>query len=242
MLPQVGLPVLEPAKLVAISVGARTHVPAILTDNSSMEAARASALRRGVQLEILTIAWMLIEACVAVGAGIVARSVLLTAFGIDSVVELLSGIVLFRLLTGRSGETAATRISAVLLILLCAYVLLFSIAGLIFRIEPESSLAGIAVSAIAIVAMPVLAHRKRRVNAVLQSPALRADIAESISCAYLAGMTLVGLVVSMLTGLWWIQYLAALAWLVPEAREALLESSPSGGSAADLPREQGGEE
>ena len=210
-----------------------------------MEAARASALGRGIRLEILTIAWMLIEACVAVGAGIVARSVLLTAFGIDSIVELLSGIVLFRLLTGRSGETAATRISAVLLILLCAYVLLFSIAGLIFRIEPESSLAGIAVSAIAIVAMPVLAQRKRRVNAVLQSPALRADIAESISCAYLAGMTLVGLVVSMLTGLWWIQYLAALgllAWLVPEAREALLESSPPGDSAADLPRERGGEE
>src|SRR5436189_5872636 len=86
-----------------------------------MEAARARALGRGIRLEILTIAWMLIEACVAVGAGIVARSVLLTAFGIDSVVELLSGIVLFRLLTGRSGETAATRISAVLLILLCAY-------------------------------------------------------------------------------------------------------------------------
>ena len=223
----------------------------MVTDNSSMEAARASALGRGIRLEILTIAWMLIEACVALGAGIVARSVLLTAFGIDSIVELLSGIVLFRLLTGRSGETAATRISAVLLVLLCVYVFLFSIAGLLFRIEPESSLAGIAVSAIAVVAMPVLAQRKRRVNAVLQSPALRADIAESISCGYLAAMTLFGLLVSTLTGLWWIQYLAALgllAWLLPEAREALLESSSDSAVATraapgpDLPRERGGEE
>src|SRR6266576_6157783 len=146
MLPQVGLPVLEPAKLVAISVGARTHVPAILTDNSSMEAARASALRRGVQLEILTIAWMLIEACVAVGAGIVARSVLLTAFGVDSVVELLSGVVLFaRLRLEASGgaeydverlEARTTAISAVLLLLLCAFVLLSSLAGLLLQIRP----------------------------------------------------------------------------------------------------------
>src|SRR5438445_11012747 len=135
-----------------------------------MEAARARALGRGIRLEILTIAWMLIEACVAVGAGIVARSVLLTAFGIDSVVELLSGIVLFRLLTGRTGETAATRISAVLLVLLCAYVLLFSIAGLMFLIESESSLAGIAVTATAFAAMLVLAQRKLVVHAVWHRP------------------------------------------------------------------------
>src|SRR6266480_999988 len=224
MLPQVGLPVLEPAKLVAISVGARTHVPAILTDNSSMEAARASALRRGVQLEILTIAWMLIEACVAVGAGIVARSVLLTAFGIDSVVELLSGIVVLRRLLGRAEEEISTRISAVLLVLLCVYVVLFSIGGLVLRVMPEGSILGIAVSAVAIVAMPLLAGAKRRVNRVLESPSLRADIAESLSCAFLAAATLVGLVVSMATGWWGAQHIAALGllvWLIPEAVEAL---------------------
>ena len=182
---------------------------------------------------------MLVEAVVAVAGGIFARSVLLTAFGVDSVVELLSGIVLFRLLTGRSQETAATRFSAFLLVLLCVYVLLFSIAGLLLHIEPESSLSGIAVSAVAVIAMPLLAQRKRRVNEVLQSSALRADIAESISCAYLAAITLSGLLVSMLTGWWWIQYIAALGllgWLVPEARETLRDSSPPGGSAADAGR------
>jgi len=189
-----------------------------------MEASRAVAMRRGVRIETLTIAWMLVEAVLSLGAGVSARSVLLTAFGLDSVVELLSGIVVLRRLQGKAGEAVATRISAVLLIALCAYVVLFSLAGLVLRVMPESSLLGIAVSAVAVVVMPVLAQAKRRVNRVLESPSLRADIAESITCAYMAGATLAGLVVSMATGWWWVQYVAALGllvWLVPEAREAL---------------------
>jgi divalent metal cation (Fe/Co/Zn/Cd) transporter len=74
--------------------------------------------------------------------------------------------------------------------------------------------------------MPLLARAKRRVNHVLESPSLRADIAETISCAYLAADTLTGLSVSMLFGWWWVLYLAALAlliWLVPETWEALEE-------------------
>jgi divalent metal cation (Fe/Co/Zn/Cd) transporter len=189
-----------------------------------MEASRAGAMRRGVRLEVLTIAWMLVEAVLSLGAGVSARSVLLTAFGLDSVVELLSGIVVLRRLQGKAGEAVATRISAVLLIALCAYVVLFSLAGLVLRVMPESSLLGVAVSAVAVVVMPVLAQAKRRVNRVLESPSLRADIAESITCAFMAGATLAGLVVSMATGWWWVQYVAALGllvWLVPEAREAL---------------------
>ena len=189
-----------------------------------MDVSRAAATRHGVRLEALTIAWMTVEAVLSLGAGVAARSVLLTTFGFDSVVELLSGIVVLRRLQGRAGEAAATRISAVLLVLLCAYVVLFSAAGLVLRVMPEASALGVAVSAIAVVVMPVLARAKRRVNRVLESPSLRADIAESITCAYMAGATLAGLVVSMATGWWWAQYVAALcllAWLVPEAREAL---------------------
>src|SRR6184192_2130790 len=104
-----------------------------LDQNSTMDLARSEALSRGVRLEVVTIAWMLVEAAAALGAGIAARSVLLTAFGVDSVVELLSGIVLYRRLSGESNratsidveqlENLATRISAVLLVLLCTYVL-----------------------------------------------------------------------------------------------------------------------
>lgn len=169
---------------------------------------------------------MAVEAAVAIGAGVAARSVLLTAFGLDSVIELLSGVVVLRRLQGKTGETAATGISAILLVLLCVYVLLSSIAGLLFRLMAGESLPGIAIAAAAVVAMPLLARAKGRVNRVLASPSLRADIAETVSCAYLAAVTLAGLAASSLTGWWWVQYVAALlllVWLVPEAREAVAE-------------------
>jgi divalent metal cation (Fe/Co/Zn/Cd) transporter len=199
-------------------------------------------MRKGIRLEQLTIAWMLIEAAVAIGAGVAARSVLLTAFGVDSVIELLSGLVLYRRLKGDSErvEATATRISAVLLVLLCVYVVVTSLTGLLLRVEPSQSLVGIAVSAVALVGMPLLARAKRRVNMVLQSPSLRADIAETVSCAYLAAVTLAGLVIAGLTGWWWVQYAAALLllfWLVPETRETLEEwrhnGSNHGGKGID---------
>src|SRR5256886_6818433 len=179
---------------------------------------------------------MSVEAVVAVGAGIAAWSLLLTAFGIDSVVELLSGILLYRRLRAEASpsqvgdldrlERQTVSVSAVLLVALCAYVVLSSIAGLALRVIPEGSVIGVAVSIAALVAMPLLARAKRRVNEVVQSPSLRADIAETVSCAYLAAVTLAGLLASMGLGWWWAQYVAALAllvWLIPEAREALEE-------------------
>jgi divalent metal cation (Fe/Co/Zn/Cd) transporter len=188
---------------------------------------RTQAVRRGVRLEVVTIAWMLVEGTVAIGAGVAARSVLLTAFGFDSGIELLSGLALYRRLAGsESLERQTVRLSAVLLLALCAYVVVSSLAGLALRLRPEGSVAGVAVSAAAIIAMPLLARAKGRVNQVLQSPSLRADIAETLSCAYLAAVTLAGLLLSMLLGWWWAQYVAALAlllWLVPETREAFEE-------------------
>lgn len=195
---------------------------------------RAVAIRRGIRLETFTVVWMALEAVLAIGAGIAARSVLLTAFGADSLIELLSGATLLWRLraeaAGRSDarldlvERRAVWISAVLLILLCTYVALTSIAGFVLRIEPERSWLGVAVSATAVVVMPWLAARKRTANRTIQSAALRADIAESATCAYLAGVTLIGAAINAIIGLWWIEYMAALVllrWLLPEAREAL---------------------
>jgi divalent metal cation (Fe/Co/Zn/Cd) transporter len=103
------------------------------------------------------------------------------------------------------------------------YVVLSSVAGFAIGLRPEGSIAGIAVAAIDLVAMPILALGKARANRLIGSASLRADIAETTTCAYLAGVTLVGVVVSTVFGIWWIQYIAALAlliWLVPETREA----------------------
>ena len=195
---------------------------------------RLKAVRRGVRLEWFTVAWMAAEAVLAIGAGVAARSVLLTAFGADSVIELLSGAtLLWRLRVESAGgdktrvesvERRAEWISAALLLLLCAYVLVTSIAGFALGVEPQRSWLGVAVSATAVIVMPWLAARKRAANQTIQSSALRADIAESITCAYLAAVTLAGAAVNAITGLWWIEYVAALLllrWLVPEALEAL---------------------
>lgn len=204
---------------------------------------RESAVRAGVVVEWFTVAWMAAEASLAIGAGVVAHSVLLTAFGFDSLIELLSGgVLVWRLSREASGaaiaavervEVRATKLSAVLLVLLCLYVLLTSLGGLLFRVEPESSLVGIAVSASALVIMPLLAWAKRAINKRLRSPALTADIAETMTCAYMAGATLLGVMLNATVHLWWAEYVAALVllvWLVRETREAV-EAAGEGQSA-----------
>jgi divalent metal cation (Fe/Co/Zn/Cd) transporter len=194
---------------------------------------RTAAVRAGVRLEFATVAWMAVEAVLAIGAGIAARSVLLTAFGFDSVIELVSGgTLLWRLSSEARGassermetvEHRATQISAVLLALLCAYLVLVGLAGLI-ALRPEGSGLGVGVAAAAVVVMPLLAWRKRRVNVALGSSALRADIAETITCAYLAAATLLGAALNLIAGLWWAEYIAALVLLIfigIETKEAI---------------------
>jgi divalent metal cation (Fe/Co/Zn/Cd) transporter len=193
---------------------------------------RRAAVRAGVRLELVTVVWMAVEAVVAIGAGVAARSVLLTAFGFDSVIELLSGVtLLWRLSSERGGsirtesiERRATAISAALLVLLTAYLVLVGLGGLIAHVHPAGSALGVAVSAAAVIAMPILAWRKRRANILIGSAALRADIAETITCAYMAAATLAGTALNLLFGLWWAEYAAAFAlliFIVIETREAI---------------------
>src|ERR1700730_3660474 len=128
---------------------------------------RASALAAGIRLEVATVAWMTVEAALALAAGLMARSVLLAAFGFDSVIELLSGLVLLWRLSAESRgagierverlEVSTARISAALLLLLCAFVVVTSAVGLVAGFKPADSGLGIAVALIAVVAMPVLA-------------------------------------------------------------------------------------
>jgi divalent metal cation (Fe/Co/Zn/Cd) transporter len=193
-----------------------------------------AAIRAGVRLEVFTVVWMALEALLAIGAGVAARSLLLTAFGFDSVIELLSGVTLLWWLSAEARgsstshiermERRATQISAVLLVLLCGYLVFVGVGGLVLRLHPEGSVLGVAVSAAAVVVMPLLAWRKRRVNVTLDSAALRADIAETLTCAYMAFATLAGTALNLLAGWWWAEYVAALALLVfvvLEAREAI---------------------
>jgi divalent metal cation (Fe/Co/Zn/Cd) transporter len=191
-------------------------------------------MRAGVRLEVITVVWMAFEAVLAIGAGIAARSVLLTAFGFDSVIELVSGVTLLWWLSARARGSGATRvegmerratqISAVLLVLLCGYLVFVGAGGLVLRLQPEGSVLGVAVAAVAVVVMPVLAWRKHVANVAIGSPALRADIAETLTCAYMAAATLAGTALNLIAGWWWAEYVAALAllvFIVMETREAV---------------------
>jgi divalent metal cation (Fe/Co/Zn/Cd) transporter len=201
---------------------------------------RPAAVTLAIRLEVATVVWMAAEAAIALIAGLMARSVLLAAFGFDSMIELLSGLVLLWRLSAeaRGGgievvdrvEHTTARASAALLLALCAFVIVSSAVGLLAGFKPEGSFFGIGVAAVAIVAMPALAFGKSRANRLIGSASLRADIAETVTCAYMAGVTLLGLALSMALGLWWFQYLFALAlliWLVPETREALEAARPA---------------
>ncbi len=202
-----------------------------------MSSVRADDLRTGVRLELLTVIWMVIEAAISLGAGIVAGSVLLIAFGLDSVIELVSGSVLLWRLSielhdgeedkAEQVEHTATWVIALTLGLLCVYVLVSSVLGLVTRASQQTSPVGIAVSLAAVIVMPYLAWRKRTVAQRIGSEALEGDAAESITCAYMAGTVLVGLVLNAIFGWWWAEYAAALAflvWLGRETREAYQEA------------------
>jgi divalent metal cation (Fe/Co/Zn/Cd) transporter len=206
------------------------------------EVQRARELAAGVRFEIITVAWMVVEAVVSIGAGIVAHSFLLTAFGLDSLIELVSGgILLWRLSLDSRGEEVerveraehrAEWFVAVSLGLLCLYVLGTAIFGLAARSRPDSSPAGILVSLVAVIVMPYLGVSKRRVAARIESDALKGDAAESFTCAYMAGTVLVGLVLDALLHWWWAEDLAALGflfWLAGETREALEDARERGG-------------
>jgi len=206
----------------------------VLTEPDPARREHGAAVRAGVRVEQITIAWMVVEAVVSIGAGVLAHSVLLTAFGLDSVIELVTGgVLLRRLLTEMRGgdleqveraENRAAWITGVALILLCLYIVVSAAVGLRTRAEPDRSFAGIAVAVAAVIGMPVLARRKRVIAGRLNSPALRGDAACSITCAYMAGALLVGLVLNAALGWWWADSVAALTllyWLGQEAREAL---------------------
>ncbi len=193
---------------------------------------RRALIAAAFRLEWLTVAWLVIEAAVAFGAALPARSLTLIAFGADSIVELASaGVLLWRLrielkLGNRFpeiGERRAARAASVLLFLLAVYVMAIAGWSLWTRMGQQFSPVGLAVAALAIPIMAGLANAKRRLAGRIGSAALRADAAESVACAYLAAVVVLGLVAQLLAGAWWIDSATALAlvpFLVHEAMEA----------------------
>ena len=196
----------------------------------------ARDMQAALRLEVLTIGWMLIEASVSIGAGAMAGSVLLLAFGVDSVIELISASVLFHRLRKEANgagndeaeiealEHRAARIAGYLLYALAAYVVLQSGYGLLHRHTAETSWVGLSVALVAALGMPVLAKAKIRVADRIGSKALRADAMETFTCGFLSWVLLAGLAANALLHWWWLDSVAALVlvpFLLKEGREAI---------------------
>jgi len=201
-----------------------------------METVRREDINLGIRVEVFTLLWMTIEMSVAIAAGIAARSVLLTAFGIDSFIELISGgILLWRFQVESQGvdlqsveraEYRAAWMVAISLGFLCVYVLFESLLGLISGSRPENTFAGLVISAAAVLVMPYLAFVKRKLAIRIDSKALAGDAINSFSCAYMAATVFIGLLLNTLLGWWWADYAASLiflVWLVRETLEAFEE-------------------
>ncbi len=191
-----------------------------------------ASVRRGRRLEYLTVGWNLAEALVAIVSGARASSTALIGFGIDSLIESSSGLVLlWRLRSGEAGETrerTALKLVGVSFLLLAAYVAVESGKSLLERQPPEASYVGIGLAVVSLIAMPLLARAKRRVAATLNSRALHADSRQTDLCAYLSAILLVGLGLNALIGWWWADPVAGLAMtpiIAKEGIEALRQKS-----------------
>jgi divalent metal cation (Fe/Co/Zn/Cd) transporter len=190
---------------------------------------RGQDLQHGLVIEAVTIAWMVIEAAMAIGVGVTARSGVAIAFGVDSLIELGSaGVLVWRLRAEseqrsrdevKGIERKAGRIVGGALFALAAYVVFQSIAVLVWRVAPEPSRPGIVLAIAAMIGMPVLARVKAGVAESIGSPALKGDAACSMTCAYMAATLLGGLALNALFGWWWADPIAALGIVYFLARE-----------------------
>jgi len=190
-------------------------------------AGRQGRVRRGRLLARFTIAWNSVEGIVGIASGLAAGSIALVGFGVDSYVEVLSGVVvLWRLSKERHGEEQseaaegrALRIIAGTFFALAGGVALESIRKLATGEHPSASAAGIALTVVSLVVMPTLARAKRKVGRQLGSHALQADATETVLCVWLSAIVLVGLLLNAAFGWWWADPLAATGIVYVAARE-----------------------
>ncbi len=172
--------------------------------------------------------WNSLEAIASVVAGVLAGSIALVGFGLDSVIEVSSGAVLLWRLRAEAdaerrerAEHRALRLVGVCFLALAAYVAYDSIQGLVRHEAPQESFFGIAIAVASLIAMPLLARAKRQVARQLSSGAMHADSRQTDFCFYLSAILLAGLLLNALLGWWWADPAAALVMVPLIAREGV---------------------
>lgn len=205
------------------------ELPVAQSATPPVDAATVERLaRRARLLSWLSLLWMTIEGAVAIAAGIVAGSIALVGFGLDSAIEGFASVIIIWRFTGHrihsdAAETRAQKLVAVQFFLLTPYVAIESVRALIGGEHPDATLVGILLACGSVVFMPMLAIAKQRIADQLGSAATRGEGRQNMLCAYLAGALLVGLVGNAWLGAWWLDPTVGLliaAVAVKEGRDA----------------------
>jgi len=183
---------------------------------------------RGRRLEYFTIAWNSLEGIVAIAAGLIACSISLIGFGVDSFIEVISGAALVWRMSIDAEEDQRERVEQTTLrivgacfIALAVYVGYEAVSNLIEKKAPEHSLPGIMLACVSLIVMPLLSRAKRRVAAHLKSAAMNADAKQTEFCTYLSAILLGGLLLNAVVNLWWADPIAALVMVPIIAKEGL---------------------
>jgi divalent metal cation (Fe/Co/Zn/Cd) transporter len=184
---------------------------------ATLDSDRAAHIRAGRKIEHLSIGWTSLEGAIGIITGLLAGSVALIGFGVDSIIEVASSAVLLWRLSdhpdAEARERLAHRLVGIGFLALAAYIAVDALHDLLAREPPRVSYFGIAYAAACVIVMPLLARAKRRAAAKLNSDALHADSHQSDICAYLSVILLIGLALNALLGWWWADPVAALSML-----------------------------
>lgn len=183
---------------------------------------RAALVRRAQLLAGASVAYNVAEAVVAIWAGRAADSTALVGFGLDSTVEVMSGLVIlwqFRHPIPEDREHQARRLIAVSFFALAAYVVVESVRALVLREQPDTSLVGIVLATLSLMVMPLLSRWQRRTGRELGSGAVVADGTQTLLCTYLSAVLLAGLLANAMLGWWWLDAVAALVIAAVAIRE-----------------------
>jgi divalent metal cation (Fe/Co/Zn/Cd) transporter len=187
---------------------------------------REAAAHRGRRLEYFTIAWNSLEGLIGIGAGMIAGSVSLIGFGIDSLIEVTSGATLLWRMSvdadaarRERNERLSLRIVGACFLALALYVAIEAVLDLGRKAAPERSVSGITLAVVSLIVMPVLSRAKKSVGNALSSAAMKADARQTDFCVYLSAILLVGLVLNATLGWWWADPVAALVMVPLIAKE-----------------------
>jgi divalent metal cation (Fe/Co/Zn/Cd) transporter len=192
-------------------------------DAQPLGADRRTVLQRRIRLVVAaTIAYNVVEAAVAIGAGRAASSSALIGFGLDSVVEVLSAAAVawqFAAPDPGTRERAAMRAIALSFFGLAAFVTVDAVRALLGGAEPEHSTVGIVLAAVSLAVMPALSWFERRTGRELGSASAVADSRQTLLCSVLSAVLLGGLVLNSALGWWWADPVAAVVIAALAVRE-----------------------